>query len=123
MNTLHFIIPGRIVPAVRTTQKQKFVDPRYKKYHQYKQYIGYIASQEIKKNNFVCIEKKPIYFKAITYLATKHRIDVDNILKSLFDGLNKIVWKDDSLVYSAMICKEFIKDKDNEKTLIYIETL
>ncbi|MBL5767998.1 RusA family crossover junction endodeoxyribonuclease [Heyndrickxia sporothermodurans] len=104
-----------IVPmgAVRTTQKQKFVDERAKRYFTYKQHIALLAKQHIKMPSANPIladitfympipnswsqKKKERYNGAIH----KSKPDIDNLIKGLFDSLNKIAWKDDNQVYEV----------------------
>lgn len=124
MSTLTFTVPGRPVPAVRTTQRLKHIDPRYHKYAAYKSFVGFTAKKAMKNQEFIFLEAKiPIEFKAVATLATKHKIDVDNILKSLLDGLNGVAWYDDCQVMSAYISKEYVVNKEDEKVIIYINTL
>jgi Holliday junction resolvase RusA-like endonuclease len=40
----------------------------------------------------------PVSLRAVIYLRRGHRGDIDNYLKSLCDGLNKVAWCDDSQV-------------------------
>lgn len=124
MTTLSFTVPGRPVPAVRATQRSKHVDPRYHKYAAYKSWVAIHAKKAMVQQKFLYVpEKMPIDFKAVATLATKHKIDVDNILKSLLDGLNGVAWYDDCQVMSAYISKEFVSKKEDEKVVIYINTL
>lgn len=101
------IIP---VSYVRTTQRQKFVDPTYKKYYTYKQQIQLMVKAEI-KNRF----EGPISFLVTFYMpipkngkskgkkvkegqfhtSTK---DLDNLIKGLLDSLNGIAFVDDKQV-------------------------
>jgi Holliday junction resolvase RusA-like endonuclease len=104
-----------IVPmgAVRTTQKQKFVDERAKRYFAYKQQIALSVKQHIKTPS-----ERPILADITFYMPIpnswsqikkermngavhKSKPDIDNLIKGLFDSLNKIVWKDDNLVYEV----------------------
>lgn len=44
--------------------------------------------------------------------------DLDNVLKSLFDSLNGIVWKDDSQVINVLASKEY-GIKDSIELIVY----
>lgn len=100
------IIP---VSYVRTTQRQKFVDPTYKKYYAYKQQI-----QKMVKGKFKVLEG-PIHFIVTFYMPIpkngKSRgkkvsegqyhtsvKDLDNLVKGLLDSLNGICFVDDKQV-------------------------
>lgn len=124
MKTITICIPGRPVPAVRTTQRLKYIDPRYLKYAEYKTMTGYLVKKAMREIGFKFINiKKAVSVKADVYLATKHRIDVDNILKSLFDSCNKILWHDDSQVIEAYIKKHYVLNKEDECSCMEITIL
>lgn len=99
--------------AVRTTQKQKFVDERAKKYHSYKQKIALLTKQHIKKPT-----ESPIMADITFYMPMpaswsgkkkerlngavhKSKPDIDNLIKGCFDAFNKIAWKDDNQVFEV----------------------
>ena len=97
-------IPGRPVPAVRMTQKDKWKDSA-KKYLTYKSVIGIIARQQCK---FPTQQSVAVIVRA--YLKGKTTLmgmdgDVDNYLKSALDGMNKIVFADDRQVIQAVVLK------------------
>jgi len=121
---LQFTVPGRPVPAVRTTQRQKFVDPRYAKYRDYKDYFAMLAQHELNKHRLASFSKdEPIVFNAKVYLYSKRRVDVDNLLKSFFDASNRILWHDDSQVVKASVEKIFVSKKDEERVEISMSLL
>jgi len=89
---IEFVVPGRPVPAVRMTQRSKWVDPQAQRYLEYKEFAGWIAKQAVKQ--------KPINGQVAAkfrfYLKPKGRNpDLSNLIKAIEDALNKIVWKDD----------------------------
>jgi len=88
-----FVVPGRPVPAVRMTQKSKFVDPAAQKYLSYKDLVGWTAKTEI---------KAPILGDVVVTVILNFKQgrtgDIDNYVKSVLDGCNKIAWKDDRQV-------------------------
>ncbi len=78
---------GPIVPYVRTTQKQKFVDPRYRKYHQWKAAFrlwaniqGFPEELDLEKSYHLDVR---IWIKGRT------RSDLDNNFKAIADALFK----------------------------------
>jgi Holliday junction resolvase RusA-like endonuclease len=110
---IKLFIPIIPMGAVRTTQKQKFVDERAKRYLSYKQQIAWLIKQHIHRpsDNPILVDvtfympipsswsgkKKERYNGQIH----KSKPDIDNLIKGLFDSLNKIAWKDDNLVYEV----------------------
>lgn len=104
-----------IVPmgAVRTTQRQKWVDKRAQRYFTYKQQIALLAKQYIHTPS-----DKPILVDIAFYMPIpdswskkkKERFngavhtskaDIDNLIKGCFDAINKIAWQDDRQVYEV----------------------
>lgn len=88
-NSLYFIIPGHPIPAVRMTQKSKWVNPRAIAYLDYKRTIGMIARAAAQGRQF---ENARVNIKV--YYAGSGG-DVDNYAKSVLDGCNGVLWKDD----------------------------
>ena len=106
-------IPIQPMGAVRTTQRQKFVDERAKKYLEYKRHIAWLTRQHIKTPT-----KNPILVEVTFYMPIpkswsqkkkdhsngaihKSKPDIDNLIKGLFDSLNKVAWADDNQVYEV----------------------
>lgn len=104
-----------IVPmgAVRTTQKQKFVDERAKRYLSYKRDIALLTKQHIKTPSEHPIMADITFYmpmptswsgkKKERFNGAVHRSkpDIDNMVKGCFDSLNKIAWQDDNQVYEV----------------------
>ena len=112
---LSFTVPSRPVAYVRTTRRQMHADPYYAKYRDYKQYFSTMALQALQKDrSFYCDERCMVRFEAVVYLKKGRRIDIDNILKTFFDGCNKIIWDDDSQVVQAYIEKVYIPKESDE---------
>lgn len=104
-----FIIPGRPVPAVRMTQKSKFKDPAAQKYLAYKDLVGWTAKTKF-KNPF----KGNIAVTVFINLKKGQAGDIDNYVKSILDGCNKIAWRDDRQVVEIHAYK-FKKDYDAQE--------
>lgn len=115
-------LPIEPMPYKRTTQKQKFVDPAYKKYMEYKQAIGLMAGPKIRMIDkglpvsidvtfYMPIPKSGKITVVDPYTSKRKQVEVvegrphiftpdaDNLIKGLFDALNKIAWADDNQVY------------------------
>ncbi|AKU43402.1 holliday junction resolvase [Bacillus phage Silence] len=115
-----------VVPmgAVRTTQKQKYKDPSYKKYANYKTEIGLLLKQRIRGTvgRYTAISLPSVTFympmpkngktsRKDAATGKRYQVDVsenmphvskpdaDNLLKGLFDALNGVIWEDDAQVF------------------------
>jgi len=53
------------------------------------------------------------------YMPTKHHVDVDNLLKSVMDGLNGVAYEDDTQVVHVQAWKSY--DKDQPRCSIFIQ--
>lgn len=85
-------IPGRPIPAVRMTRRSKFANPAAQKYLTYKEAVGWEARRAVKAP-LVCKVKVTAHF-----YVDKNAGDLDNYVKSILDGCNKIAWNDDRQV-------------------------
>ena len=74
-----------IVPYVRTTQRQKFVDKRYKRYAEWKAFCRMAASA---KGVPEALDKRERYeVHVAVYWRGSARADLDNCVKGLLDAL------------------------------------
>lgn len=118
---LSFVVPSRAVPYVRTTRRQMFRDPYYARYRDYKDYFATIAKEALSKRpSFYCDKGTPIEFSAVAYLRGRRRIDIDNILKCMFDSCNNILWHDDSQVVKATIEKVSVGKEQDERVEVRV---
>ena len=93
---MRFTVRGKIVPAVRMTQKSKCVNGQAQRYLVYKDAIGYRA----KEANCVCIadpERVSLHIFAYAY---KRKWDLSNVIKAVEDACNHICWDDDRQIVS-----------------------
>lgn len=50
-----------------------------------------------------------------------HNGDIDNVAKSILDGLNGVAWEDDTIVYDLHVCKYYTwSDEDPERVEVKI---
>lgn len=76
---------GEIVPYVRTTQRQKWVDPRYKRYQRFKDALRLVANTKGFPDS---LNTGSAYSLSLTmYWRKKARADLDNLLKGILDSL------------------------------------
>lgn len=57
--------------------------------------------------------------KAVFYRSTRHRIDIDNMLKSILDAANKLVWEDDKQVSEICARLELASPDPRVEIIIY----
>lgn len=117
-------IPVEPMGAVRTTQRSKGRTDAGKRYADYKQVIGLYAASRMRGG----LIKGPISLPVITFympipnswsqkkkdaaIGQPHtkKPDIDNLIKGLFDALNKAVWADDNQVFEIGKVKKIYSD-------------
>lgn len=123
------IYNARPLPASRprVTLRGTYNDP---KYTNWKKGLALVAKTICKKplENAVIIRVDFFYrppkswsekkIKETPYHTSKP--DLDNLLKSVLDGLNKIAYKDDAQVFSVCATKQYSKE---DKVVIQIEEI
>lgn len=95
---LYFVIPGSPVPAVRMTQRSKFVNPAAQNYLTWKAAVGHLARQAM-------ADTEP--FSGAILLSIDVRMngdrrnrkqrpwDLENVDKAIGDALNGVAYRDD----------------------------
>ncbi len=109
MKIITVVVPGRPVPAVRMTQRGKFVKDRAQLYLNYKKRVGWYAKKHFKKPI-----NGPVEIKIKVYVSGKCG-DWDNYAKTVCDSLNKIAYHDDCQVKKGTV--EVFKCSKNEQRL------
>lgn len=88
-------IPGRPVPAVRMTQRGKYVKPQAQRYLEYKELVSWtgraVINRPLPKGNQASVTMR-------FFLCGGQTPDIDNLIKAILDGLNGIAWEDDKQV-------------------------
>lgn len=115
---VRLIIPGRPVPAVRMTQRSKWVNKQAIRYLDYKKQIGWIAKKAKIKQIQGAVE---VY--SVAYLYGKREPDGDNLAKAFLDSLNGIAWVDDRQVRKLTIEKRKAPTKADERAEITIQEI
>jgi crossover junction endodeoxyribonuclease RusA len=111
---IKLVVPGRPVPAVRMTQRGKFVKDRAQLYLNYKDHIAWVARTKIKKPLEGAVNIK------IKVFVLGRGGDWDNYAKAICDGLNKIAYVDDSQIRKGEV--EIINcSKDEQRVEIEIK--
>jgi Holliday junction resolvase RusA-like endonuclease len=117
---IRIIVPGRPVPAVRMTQRSKYKSKQALRYLDYKEQVGWAAK--------ACGVRQPmsgdLVVHAIAYLMPRTpEPDVDNLGKSMLDGLNGIAWVDDRQVMKLTVEKRWVLSAEEQKAVITIGSL
>jgi Holliday junction resolvase RusA-like endonuclease len=128
--TNKLFIPILPMGAVRTTQRQKFSDKQYLKYAAYKMKIGLLAREVFNIPLEWPISARVTFYMPIpnswsqkkkdSKLGSFHtsKPDIDNLIKGLFDSLNKIAWKDDNQVCEVYSRKVYSNEPGIEFELL-----
>jgi Holliday junction resolvase RusA-like endonuclease len=93
---VRFVVPGRPCPkarprmAVRGNRAYVYTS---EKTREYEELVGLYAKQHVNKPL-----KCPVEAEIILYFHKGRTPDLDNCLKSILDGLNKVVYEDDCQV-------------------------
>ncbi len=94
-----------------------YIDSKVRKYETE---LKNLAKKEMKKQGLSLLTT-PITMDVVFYVIDKRRRDIDNLMKTVADALNKVVYKDDSLICVIHMQKRL--DRDNPRTEIEIGAL
>jgi len=103
MKEIAFVVPGRPVPAVRMTQRGKWVKFNAQRYLAYKQQIGWEARKAMGHREPL---EGPIGVEVTAVISGGRPGDVDNIAKAILDGCNGVVWEDDRQVVALHVYRQ-----------------
>lgn len=110
--SMQVIIPIEVFPFVRMTRRSKWVDLDAQKYLSWKEKFASLLMKEVSLQNIQeqeCLLK----FSSVFFVHQKRykKGDLDNMIKSVLDGCQKILFKNDSQVKEYGECKiELIPD-------------
>ena len=107
-------IPGRPVPAVRMTQRGKFVSKQAKRYLAYKDAVGMCA-----RAARVPMTDRPVAVEIDVYVRGQAG-DWDNYAKAICDGLNGVAWEDDRQIVDGRLRRHSCATKREERAEIII---
>lgn len=114
---IRIVVPGRPVPAVRMTQRSKYMSKQAQRYLAFKEAVGWNAK--------ACGVRKPIegdvHVRAVAYIMPNRDVDVDNLGKAYLDGLNKVAWIDDAQVMKLTVEKRWVFEDEEQRSEIEIQ--
>lgn len=116
MQAVKITVPGRPVPkgrprlGVRGKTAYVYTPPATR---EYEKLVGWVAK---------CSGCKPIDGAVAVTLTvyTRGKMDVDNMAKSILDGLNGVAYEDDDQVVELLVRKHKVKSKADERVEIEI---
>ncbi|MGG3798009.1 RusA family crossover junction endodeoxyribonuclease [Metabacillus fastidiosus] len=118
---LRLMIPVEPMGAVRMTGRGKYVKTNAQRYLAYKDQIKWITKQQLKGRKLLtgALEVEISFMmpipkswsnvkkqQAVGEYHTK-KPDTDNLVKGVFDSLNKLVWQDDNQVAKVTAVKNY----------------
>lgn len=94
---MHFVITDKIKPAVRMTQRGKWVKKDAQEYLASKAAIGWQLKEQMQERGWTMLpERTPLRMSVVFVIPKRlHCADLDNQIKSLADSAQGIVFKDD----------------------------
>ncbi|WP_164491870.1 RusA family crossover junction endodeoxyribonuclease [Staphylospora marina] len=113
------VIEGRPVPAVRMTQRGKWLKKAAGRYLAYKNQVAW-AAKAAKLRAGIETFTGPVEFIATVYLYGNREPDADNVGKALTDSLNGIIWVDDRQITDFTVRKRKVATKDEERAEIIV---
>jgi len=93
----YFPIRTRIVPKPAMTQRSKFVSKRAKRYLAWKEEFGFKVKERMTQRGWELLEGS-VAIGCVIWRKGKRKADLKNLVASIEDALNGIVWLDDSQI-------------------------
>lgn len=116
---LRFTVPGRPVPAVRMTQRGKFVKVAAGRYLAYKNQVAWAAKGAKMRTGMDTLEG-PVEVIGVFYLYGKREGDIDNLAKSVLDGMTGVIWIDDRQVRRLILEKVTVDSEEEQRAEIEV---
>jgi Holliday junction resolvase RusA-like endonuclease len=115
------VVPLRIdlFPYVRTTQRQKWVDPAYQKYSNAKQQIRAATVDAMNRQGIEQFAREPLRLALfINVPKAMHRRDLSNILKGVEDGAQHAAYKNDAWIDQIVTTRYQVEGKEARAVMI-----
>lgn len=97
MTTIKFTIHDNPLPQSRARSKEGQRPYTTPKTRRWEKTVGQYARLAMAEAGLEPLEGE-LGVGLIFHRATAHRADIDNLVKSIFDGCNRILWRDDAQV-------------------------
>jgi len=112
-----FLVETRIVPHPRMTQRGKWVKKQAQRYLSWKSGFATEIKRKMEEKGikmFFC----PVWLSLKIKRKGKRRADLKNLLASVEDALNRVLWQDDSLI---LLYKEIELETNSKIDLLFLE--
>ncbi|GGK33175.1 hypothetical protein GCM10010965_27520 [Caldalkalibacillus thermarum] len=116
---IRFVVHGRPVPKARPRMAMRGRTAyvyKDEKTREYERLVGFIAKQACKRPL-----KGPVQVNI--RLFSMNDFDVDNVAKSVLDGMNKICFKDDNQVTALYVSKTKVRTEKEERAEVEVRPL
>ena len=107
---IEITIPEAVMPAVRMTQRSKWVDPAAIAYLSNKQTLRWYMRQAMEAGGWEMFDKKPLCVKLKFFVTELYINDIDNLAKSVLDAAQKIVYKNDNYINILIVTRALSKE-------------
>jgi len=100
----YFWVQTRVVPHPRMTQRSKFVSRQAKRYLAWKEELAFRVKERMAERGWRLLEG-PVAIGCVIWRKGKRKADLKNLIASVEDALNGIVWLDDSQIREYLFIK------------------
>ena len=116
---MHFVIKRKIKPAVRMTQRGKYVKKDAQEYLVSKDDIGYQLKQQMQEHGWTMLpDETPLFVRIVFHISRRmHGCDIDNLAKTVLDSAQGIAFKNDCWVDALNVYRE---SSEEYKTILTI---
>lgn len=115
-----------IKPAVRMTQRGKYVDPQARQYLESKEHIRILVRQLMKEKGWDPVpDRTPFYLGMVILNSSGHKCDLDNLIKTVGDALQGVLFKNDCWCDGISVIRPPQEGKTNDAriTVSWKETI
>jgi len=109
-----FLIEGEVVPHPRMTHRSKFVGKQALRYLRWKENFGWLVKQQMLTRELEILDR-PLSIGVI-FWRKREQGDLKNLIASVEDALNGIVWVDDAFIKSYLFAR--IIKSEVDRTLL-----
>lgn len=114
---IHFEVAGNPKPKERPRFGKHAVYTS-KKTSEWEKLVKQSANEFMISRNASVLKEMNLAVVLLFRRQTRQRVDIDNLAKSVLDGMNKIVYEDDTMIKATVISLDF--DKQNPGVDIWV---